>query len=977
MRRILIAWLSILSLGESKAKITSDILASDLAISILRDSVSLELTDYMELQPDHATKDCVDSAEAEEDFLLEERLTQFSDELELKSNLSLAEEESILGEGDDTEFKENIAPSRALSVRYLGAESVNAPSSTHAESTYNQDIMSTEGSSIPVSLSASNTSAPSDYSVKEGNAIKLPKEGNAVASQAVVPSDASYATSTASSPASNISSGIGGIAAISEGSGTASQQSVTEGNVEYHYDVEYRVSGRVKIDQAASTGMIFTIADEQGDTPLPANFNVQINGYVKDGVQPTLDGQGLYSGFQMLYDINYKNAPSITINGLHSMENFKKSIQGDAIGGAITLINGYSKLIFDNDVNTPVIFQNNHVVSTGTTAGYSAAGGAIFLAGGPSIGDLRANFYNNTATVKDSDGTTSRYARGGAISLIFNEDGALGYVPSSVTSSIASITGDFSDNKASFGGAIYTGSRAVIGSITGNFTRNIAEGYRQIGHTNGSDGGAFRTYGGTFSSITGNFTQNISHAFSGDALGGAISLNGTTINGVISGVYTGNMAFSDHASALGGAFSLRSQASHQSLQLTDVSFYNNVAGTGSSNANHAKGAAIYISNSNDVTITAKNEHVVFRDNYTVTNSSVTKNINGTNNEQWTYDIVENAGAVRDYTAIYLDGSNLTLETTAGSDKTITIDDAIKSSTSSAGILTIKDTSHSDVENEYGVFLNGELDMNHLIVETGGVQLGSATHSDGSTSTGSFVNHANVTVRESARIKTNADYLDQVGDVILEGGTNIDKAALLNLTGGTLVSNINQSAGAAGERSGHIAITGATAFGLDEGTDRTIVYSDTLSILNTLELQKQASIDTETLFFYGTDISDVNQSLGGANHIIANAGTSFSFSKIDLNFGSAYIGDIFEIIIGDGSGMLTIDYDLTDLSKITILQINGRELTTDEYEIRRRTSDGGIEVEILRDFPPVPEPSTITLSLIALSALLARRRRRTL
>ncbi len=972
MKFILIASLCVLPIESSEVELETNVLERNAAMDILRDSVDLELTDYMELQSTQMNMLQVDSFEAEANFLHEEHLAQFSDELELESNLSLGEVQ-LISEKDE-EQAENIAPSRALSVRYLGSESVRASSPNHAPPPLNQDIIGVVNSDTsPVNLLDSNSPALTDYSVEEGDALVLP-EGSSTAtpSKSVPVAQSNYATPSASISNKSSSTTAAGTQATSIGYQSRILQTASNNTDPelINLEIPFEVDGRVLINANNEADMRFTSSSE-----VTGNFNIKIQGInISEGNIPILDGGEQYRGFELYYYNGYTGAPTITFENLAGMENFIKTRTGDAMGGAISLVNGRSKLIFNNDPNSPVTFQNNHVTSTSTSKGSSSGGGAIFISGGGSIGNLRANFINNTASTLNSSNTASRYARGGAIAVGYPDDYPSDFPLGTTLSTIGTITGDFTDNKATFGGAIYTGAYASISNIIGNFTRNIAEGYMQSDHASrtGADGGAFRTYKGSFGSISGNFTNNISNAFTGNALGGSISLYETSINGTISGDFLGNKVFAAEGSAWGGALSIRNQSNQKPIQLTDVSFFDNIAGTGTSSTDNVKGAAIYISNSTDVTITANNKNVVFSNNYTVTNATITKNINGA---EWTYDIEADTGVVRDYTAIYLDGSNLTLETTAGSDKTITIDDGITASATTTGILTVKDASHSNVENEYGVFLNGELGMDQLIVETGGVQLGSAVHSDGSTSTGSFINHANVHVKESARIRTNADYLAQVGDVILDG-TNRNNAALLNLTGGTLTSDINKdtTADSTGTRTGHIAITGSTILGLDEGTDRTIIYSSTLSLLNTLELQRLASIDTETIFFYGSDKSDVNQSLGGTNHIIANAGTSFSFSKIELNFGAAYIGDIFEIIVGDGSGMLTINYDLTDLSKITILQVNGRRLTDDEYEIRRRTSDGGIEVEILRDFPPVPEPSTVTLSLIALASFLCRRRR---
>ncbi len=983
MKYILPACLGMLLLEANQAAASPSTRAQDAAIELLLDSVNLELTDYIELQPNQDIETDVDGAEA--DFLLEERLSQFSDELQLESELSL-DKASLSIETDDEDVNaENIAPSRALSVRYLGSESIQARSTNPTDTLFNPSIMGIESDDIvPVDLSGSNSPALTDYSrVENSKPLLRPEGGSTVSTQslALQAPESSYAAQSTSSTSYSTSGGgaVGGSTG-SGGGGAITYQSTTEGSADgsgedgsggYNINIPFIVDGRVLINAAASTGMIFTIEDEQAAVdPLPPNFNIQIDGYditTPEGVveQPALDGQGLYSGLQMLYTSSYNNSPTITINKLHSMENFTKTLAGDAVGGAINMINGKSEIIFEND-SSPVTFKNNHVTSTAN----GAAGGAIFLSGGASVGDLKANFINNSSSTPNAKGSGTYYSRGGAIAVGITDEYTSGYKPVG-TSSIGTITGDFTDNKAAFGGAIYLGGGSSVGSITGNFERNIAEGYKQSNHTSGADGGAIRAFGGEFGSIDGDFTDNVAYAFTGEAIGGAVSLREASVSGVITGVYTGNIVYSATSAAMGGGYSLRDQTNDEPIQLTDVSFYNNVAVTGSNIANNARGAAIYISNSQGITITAENEDVEISNNYTLINSSVTKTTSGTDGEQWNYNIVEGSGVERDYTAIYLDKSNLTLETTAGSDKTITIDDGIVASpTSTNSTITVRDNSHSNIENEYGVFLNGELGMNQLIVETGGVQLGSATHSDGSTTTGSFVDHANLTIMETGRVKTNADYLKNVGTVDLQG-VDRNTAALINFTGGKLVSDINPD----GARHGHVAITGATIFGVDpdQPTDKTIVNADTISVLNTLELMEATTVNANTLFFYGYDEADVNTT----NHIVASPDTVFSFSEIELNFATANPGDIFEIIVSDGTGQLTIDYDF---SKTVVFTVDGQTLEQGEDKdfIVRRRDDGGIEVEILIHVPPpppVPEPSTATLSLIALASFLRRRRRR--
>ncbi len=968
MKHILIASLCILPLEGT----ATDILQRDTAINILLNSVNLELTDYVTLQSDATQKIIVDSTEAEADFLFEERLAQFSDELQIESNLSLNADE-LVSEKEEANT-ENIAPSRALSVRYLGNEGVHAPSQVQSENILNQPIMGIEESnSIPVDFSSSNAAALIDYSVEEGGEPVLAKlHSTAAIPTAQYSNVAPVANSSASAaPTASIVSGGGVGAAFYNSAASNTSAENTPSPTALVPGITLEINGLFTVP--SENRFLYTIANESAgaDPQLQPNYYLILDGYEKDGVKATMDGNG-YAGLQLLFLSNYTNKPTVTVKNLFEVRNFEKNTAGNAMGAAITMINGGGSIIVDNGDNNPVSFKNNTVSST---SGH-ASGGAIYLSGGPSIGNLHANFINNRAITLNSQGTSNRYERGGAIAVGVPDGNPSGYGVSAKVSSIGSITGNFTDNKAAFGGAIYTGEKSSIGIIKGVFERNIAENYNQVGHSSGGDGGAIRAYSGNFGvvgesyAIDADFYNNVANALSGNALGGAISLWRTELHGALRGDFSGNIAFSKSGSALGGAVVIRDQSNTLPIQFTDVSFENNIAGTGTDSANNVKGAALYITQSTNVTITAAEKDVLISDNYTVTNSTINKTVTTTADEveQWTYTI--NEGSPRDYTAIYLDGSNLTLETTAGSNNTITINDGIDSSSvANTGILTVNDASHANVENEYGIFLNGELGMKHLIVETGGVELGQYTHSDGTVTTGSFSNSANLTVQETGRVKTNADYLKNVGTVDLQG-VDRDTAALINLTGGKLVSDINPD----GAREGHVAITGSTIFGVDpdQPSDKTIVNADTISILNTLKLMEATTVNTDTLLFYGYDEADVNNT----NHIVASPDTTFSFDKIELNFATANPGDIFEIIVSDGTGQLTIDYDF---SKTVVFTVDGQQLVqgVDKDFIVRKRADGGIDVEILIHVPPplVPEPSTVTLSLVTLSALLARRRRK--
>ncbi len=654
----------------------------------------------------------------------------------------------------------------------------------------------------------------------------------------------------------------------------------------------------------------------------------------------TLDGDGQFHGFEVVYKYDSAVQTVISLEGIQYFKDLVNDGDGNRAGGAITLYNGGS-IIFEN-TGTPVVFSGNQSNSTSA----HAAGGALFLTGGSSVSDLIANFDGNSVTVDQDTGRTC-YARGGAIFVGKFDSTIYGYAPTSESSIIGNITGDFTNNSASFGGAIYMGEFGEIGHIEGNFVNNTAEGEMQPAHTQGASGGALRTWKGTIGSLDSDFIGNAAIAHSGMAVGGAVSLDGTMIDGGITGYYEGNISFSQEGVAQGGAYALKNQSGDAAIVFTNTDFTNNIAATGTSDIRNGQGGALFVENSSDIYIVADGEDVTISDNYAVNNASWNAE---------TRSLVESDNSVRDYTALYVKGSTVTLQTAEGTDNTITINDAIRddNSTSTTSTLVVQDNSSE----RYGVKLNGAIGVDHLRVESGGVELGSFTHSDGSISTGSFSNQSNLTVSAGALVKTNADYLKNVGHVSLEGVG--DNTAVLELEGGTLLSDIN----AGGARTGYIDVLAETTV-----AGSSTFNADTVNVGDIFHLTDSTSVNVGTLVFTGYGMEDVND---GGNQIIADNTTTFAFDMIELNFATADPGDIFELIVAAQGETIDIEFDY----ETVVFSVAGQELVDGrDYRVLKR-SDGGVDVEILIKVPPpvIPEPSTILLSLLSLGACLSRRRR---
>ena len=128
-------------------------------------------------------------------------------------------------------------------------------------------------------------------------------------------------------------------------------------------------------------------------------------------------------------------------------------------------------------------------------------------------------------------------------------------------STIGDITGDFINNSAHTGGAIYNYSSGTIGDITGDFINNSAD----------SSGGAIYNVGGTIGNITGDFINNsaVNNSVLANYNGGAIYNSDGTI-GNITGDFINNSA-----TTYGGAI-------YNNSTIGDITgdFINNSANTG-------------------------------------------------------------------------------------------------------------------------------------------------------------------------------------------------------------------------------------------------------------------------------------------------------------------------------------------------------------------------------------------------------------
>ncbi len=710
-------------------------------------------------------------------------------------------------------------------------------------------------------------------------------------------------------------------------------------------DLYYEVHGRVEISAEESALMVFdeTHLDDYEIVHIQGHDIVHGDGTIEESA---LDGMGANRGFSVQYPTPGTHHVSISLEGIDHFQNFYAE-DHHVTGGAIGLYNGGD--INFNGLQNVVTFTNNIVKAT---SGH-ASGGAIFVTGGGDVSSLRADFIGNEARVNSED-SGKAYARGGAI-FVGKFDALIdGYPVSDDTCSVGNLYGNFTANKAAFGGAIYLGQYGDIGAIHGNFIGNIAEGSKQPGGTTGgAQGGAIRAWKGTTDAIYGNFIGNVAHSTDGAAGGGAISFDGTEVNGGFHGLFEGNVAFSTNDEAHGGAFLLKNQTGDAEIIFTDASFKSNIAGTGEFVPGQALGGAFFIEDSNDVRFQAVNEDVEFTGNHLIYGA-----VWDSDSSKW----IVGDDTVKQYNAIYAIDSVITLETQ--NDSTITINDSIGCQGESNLVV---DAHGSE---RYDVMINDNVTTPLFTIENGGVMLGEYTHEDGTRTFGGFTpnilsgEESHIVIKENGILNSKADYLDEVDTIMLDG--KLELTANTGESSGRLVASVN----AVGKNTGELIILADTTIAANNH-----VYAHELSVDHLLQIEENTTVDINHLTFHAENMAEINGSAESAgHHIVMNSSSTLEFDVIDLNVDKLALGDYYDLIVSDGMGDITLDWDF-EINVFTYSVFGTLvELDSVYYDIVR-LEDGGLRVTITEDTIPLPEPSTATLSLMALAGLMARRRRK--
>ncbi len=678
------------------------------------------------------------------------------------------------------------------------------------------------------------------------------------------------------------------------------------------------------------------------------------------GGNTIVDGAG-FRGFQFL---SSSRATTITVKDIDAFINFQDTVDGNYLtleGGAAFYIAGGAHLNFEGyDKDNRLYFEGDNSASDGS----DNDGGALSVQDGGSVGDIYADFRDNHATFpselsEEDSGIPSHlrtYARGGAIN-VGGTDGE---------GTVGNIYGNFSINSAEYGGAIYVGEDGEVGNIEGTFLANYASaGHKVGGTTGGSAGGAIRVYRGTLGSITGVFDSNATYAArsettssSSSSHGGAIALDGAQFKegAVITAEIKNNISYSESADAFGGGVYIKDQNATKAVYITDSNITNNSVAT-QLTTTEALGGGYYIDLSDAVYIDAVNQDVLMRDNLEI--------VGGTFDDEGTL-----IGGTRDYNAIYAKDSTINLR--AFNDSKMTIDDSIESESKSNLII---DSTSSE---KYDIELNAEIRNMDVIVKNGGLILGSYEHNhrgESITTTADFVGgtltvEAGSSAADAGVINTSADNLN--------GANAISNRGIIEFTGGTLSKGINDVDMSATTISDGVVVTPGAAAGAQTGSLHILgetsvashvdIYGDTILLDDKLKVAASASIDVKTLLYKGVNKNEINSQ----EHIVLSPDATLAFDTVQLDIDTAMFNDYFDLVISDGTGSIADQYSSDFNVEFTL----GGRLLTDglDYIVEQRAEDNGLRIRFIGE-DVIPEPSTATLSLLALTALMARRRRK--
>ena len=634
-----------------------------------------------------------------------------------------------------------------------------------------------------------------------------------------------------------------------------------------------------------------------------------------------------------------KNATITFSNNSASSDESTTSESGYAFGGAISIDDEANASISNNGV---VLFQQNKVAATATDMA-STRGGAIATEISSNLNVNRNRQVTFTENSANASGYTSK-ALGGAISC--NGSDTENFTPSCISISgngsvlfrgnLAQSYSSGGDGEAR-GGAIYTDNSNLTLNDNGSVIFNGNSAYAQSGY---SSGGAI--YGGWGSTITLSkngcvmFTEN-SSTHDGGAISGEDSIvliqNGSVL-------FSGNKVYGSSADD-GGAIRGKNITLCDNESL--IFSRNSTTGTSSSSGH---GGAIYVFGNLQI---CNNDSALFEKNAEVTD-----------------------GLYRLRSIYATSGDNTVFSAVAG--KSIEFKDSIYIGT--GGTLNLN-ANYSDLEQKGDLIFSGATTVDNLYEVKGNV---SGTEEEIRLSRTSEVNTLTNLYGGRLRVEDGSIYQGQ-GITVHEGSeaTVRVKDAELNHSGYALEFNN----GTALEVAGNSTIRGNV--NLKEGSLFKLEQAASLSLHETVEA------DAATLTVNGGALLEGGASLN-ASLTLADGATldmdALDAGAVTLNGaltfgGQVTMGDKLLGILSEMGGWeesVTLFTGLTNLvlpavaaddaaDRLWVGDVFSNLAGNENYYFNYVPEVGSLSVVF------IPEPATATLSLLALAALAARRRRK--
>ncbi len=532
------------------------------------------------------------------------------------------------------------------------------------------------------------------------------------------------------------------------------------------------------------------------------------------------------------------------------------------------------------------------------------------------------------------------------------------------------------NEKTSYGGALR--NSASIGTLTGHFIGNYTSSMGSAFTDGGLDQTSSETHGGaisnekTITTITGDFIGNIAYseatayALSGGTANASAFTRGGAIYNIdtitsITGDFISNASYSytntntDESSSASDSSGARGGAIYNEKAIANITsdFIGNFASafaTSTSKAN-ARGGAIY--NEGSMGFLAVDSSLQFSGNYITTDRGTTKR----------YEAIYNLGSQND---------EATLNFNAYDNKSIVINDGINGYELYTHNQVININNGFDGANKQiaadgkafsTVAFNSFVSNQSILVHAGELHLGKfagigrESEAGYVPSTQANLNNSSITIKAGALVSVQGQLLLDATSYIstsAEGGDNgvstiIGLAADSSISGGRISVADNSSLSMQNITLTKIAITtGANANLMLKNI--TLGYDNVVSN-SIMSLMRAAAPLNYTL--QGVDI--------GAAAVTGSL-------TLDVNMTEDELGLFNTTLAAGGDISFTVE-GLEDALLVAGLMIN-LDINGDSYQA---TTTGVTAAGV--QFSIIPEPSTATLSLLALAGLLARRRRK--